>query len=142
MFAITKKYTDYNGMERTETFRFNFTPAEVTMRQYSVDGGYKAMMERIIATKDQTKLIQEFKKLVIESYGVKSDDGRRFMKNDELRAEFEECPAYSMIFMELATDDKKASNFVNHVFPTKEEMDKYAAETGTTPVSPAITPVG
>ena len=48
-------------------------------------------------------------------YGEKSPDGRRFVKNQEVRDAFAQTNAYSDLFMELATDAKAAAAFVNGV---------------------------
>ena len=58
-----------------------------------------------------------FKDLVLKSYGVKSDDGRRFIKNEKLREEFEQTEAYSILYMELSTDADAAAAFVNGIIP-------------------------
>ena len=95
--------------------------------EMSVDGGFAERIQRIIDAKDQTTLIRVIKKFVLDAYGVKSDDGRQFIKNDEVRAKFEQCPAYSKIFMELVLDDKIAADFVNGVVPPEmtEKVDNY-----------------
>ena len=40
------------------------------------------------------------------------------MKNDDVKAAFLECPAYSDIFMDMVTDDELAAEFVNGVIPS------------------------
>lgn len=117
MYKRTISYTDYDGNERTEDFYFHFTEAELTEMELSVTGGLKAMLERIINTQDTPKLVKIFKDLLFKSYGEKSLDGRRFIKSKELSEAFSQTEAYSMLFMELATDDKKAAEFVNGVLP-------------------------
>lgn len=49
------------------------------------------------------------------AYGVKSEDGRRFMKSEEISRSFMESPAYEILFEELVTNDKAAADFVNAV---------------------------
>lgn len=110
-------YTDYNGNERTESFYFNLTRAELAEMELSTEGGYAAMLERIIEAKDQPTLIKIFKELILKTYGQKSTDGRRFIKSKELSDEFSQTEAYSDLFMTLATDAQKASEFVNGVMP-------------------------
>ena len=39
-------------------------------------------------------------------------------KNDEVREDFAQTEAYSIIFMELATEDKAASDFIKGVMPS------------------------
>lgn len=117
MYKITEKYTDYDGNERTEDFYFNLTKAELTDMELTTEGGLSAMLNRIIAAKDTAKLISVFKDLILKSYGQKSGDGRRFIKSEELTKEFTEVPAYSQIYLRLATNDKAATEFVNNVIP-------------------------
>lgn len=129
MYKQTIKYEDYNGVEREEDFYFALSEAELTELQLGVEGGYAAMVEKIIKAKDTPALIRIFKDLLIRSYGVKSDDGRRFIKSEKLTEEFTQTPAYSEMFMMLATDDKKASAFVKGIVPKKlaakaDELEK------------------
>lgn len=120
MLKQTRTYTDYNGVSRTEDFYFNLTQAEVTEMELSVDGGLSEMINRIIAAKDGKQIIAFFKDFVLRSYGEKSADGRRFIKNQELRDAFAQTEAYSDLFMELATDAEKAAAFVNGVVPEQK----------------------
>ena len=117
MIKKTVTYDDYNGFSRTEDFYFNLTKAEVMEMQLSTVGGLDTMLKKLVATNDMPSIIKVFKDLVLKAYGEKSPDGRRFIKNDELRAEFEQTEAYSIIFMELATDDKAAAEFINGIVP-------------------------
>lgn len=118
MIHETVTYTDYNGVPRTETFYFHFTQAEIMEMQLSVEGGFNARVQKMIDAKDQPSIIKLVKDFVLDAYGEKSDDGRRFMKSKELRRAFEENPAYSSIFMKLATDADAAAKFVNGVAPS------------------------
>lgn len=120
MLKQTRTYTDYNGVSRTEDFYFNLTQAEVTEMELSVDGGLSEMINRIIAAKDGKQIIAFFKDFVLRSYGEKSADGRRFIKNQELRDAFAQTEAYSDLFMELATNAEKAAAFVNGVVPEQK----------------------
>ena len=86
MYKKTITYTDYNGVEREEDFYFHLTEAELFDLENSISGGYTAMVKRIIAAKNAPELIKVFKEIMQLSYGVKSDDGRRFIKNKEDRS--------------------------------------------------------
>ena len=111
------KYTDYNGEIQEEVFYFNLTKAEVVELELSTAGGMKNLIEQITNTRDMPKLIALFKKLIKMSYGEKSLDGKRFIKSSELSDAFTQTEAYSELFMELATDDKAATEFVNGILP-------------------------
>lgn len=117
MLKKTVTYVDFNGVERTEDFYFNLTKAEVAEMELSVEGGFSAMLEKLVASKDNVQIVNIFKQLVLKSYGEKSPDGRRFMKNEEITEAFAQTEAYSEIFMELALDEKKAADFVNGIMP-------------------------
>lgn len=122
MIVKTITYTDYDGNQRTEEFRFHFNKAELLEMEMTTEGSFSARVNRIIKANSHSELVQIMKKFVLDAYGVKSDDGRRFMKSDEIRRSLVECPAYSIIFMELATDDKAAADFINGVTP--DDMPK------------------
>lgn len=119
MLAKTVTYTDYNGVERKETFYFNLTEAELTEMQMSEYGGLTNMLQKIIDSQDSKAIMREFKNLILAAYGVKSDDGKRFIKNDQVREEFSQTEAFSEIYMELLTDSDAAAAFVNGIVPAK-----------------------
>ena len=110
-------YVDYNDEERTEDFYFNLTSAELSEMELSTDGGLGEYIKKIVSAKDMPSIIKVFKNLLLKSYGEKSADGRRFIKSEELSTAFSQTEAYSQLFMELATDDKAASEFINGIVP-------------------------
>jgi hypothetical protein len=124
MIKKTIHYTDYNGVERTEDFYFNLTKAELTEMEMGMSGGLAAMIRKVVATQDTPAIIEIFKTIILKSYGEKSLDGKRFIKNDEIRDGFAQTEAYSELFMELATDDEAAAEFVNGIVPKDVQQDK------------------
>lgn len=117
MYKKTVTYEDYNGNTRTESFYFNFSKAELITMEASKPGGYSSYLNRITEEQDIGKLVGIFKELLLGSYGEKSEDGRRFIKSKELTDAFEQNPAFSEIYMELATDSVAAAEFVKKVLP-------------------------
>lgn len=117
MIKKTITYTDFDGNSRTEDHYFNLTKAEILDIQFEEIGGFDKMLTKIIQEQDLVKLIKLFKQIIKASYGVKSADGRRFQKSDEIWANFAETEAYSQLYMELVQDSKKASDFVNGIIP-------------------------
>lgn len=124
MLKKTITYTDYNGMTRTEEFHFNLTKAEIVEMEMGTSGGLAEMIQRIVAAQDTPSIIKVFKDLILKAYGQKSPDGKRFIKNEELREEFSQTEAYSQLFMELATDSEAAAAFVNGIVPADIEKTK------------------
>ena len=125
MLKKTMTYTDYNGIERTEDHYFNLSKAEIMEMEMSTTGGLAEMIKRIVAAQDQPAIIKIFKELILKAYGVKSADGKRFVKSEEISIEFSQTEAYSQLFMELATDADAAAAFVNGIIPA--DMAKQAA---------------
>ena len=122
MLKRTFKFVDYNGNPRTEDHYFNLTQAEVTELELSVDGGLTAMINRVVQAQNGRQIIDTMKDIILKSYGVKSPDGRRFIKNQEVRDAFAQTEAHSQLFMELATNAKAASDFVAGIIPAKEDV--------------------
>lgn len=111
------KYTDFEGKEGLEIAYFNLTKSELIELEVEYDSGLEATIKRIIGTNDRKALIAEFKRIILLSYGKKSDDGRRFIKSEELREEFAQTAAYDALFLELATNDEAAADFIKGVLP-------------------------
>lgn len=117
MLAKTITAKDFNGIERTETFLFHMSEAELAEMDLTQRGGMKEFIQRIIQAQDQPELIKLFKELILKSYGVKSADGREFIKKKEYTDNFTSTNFYSALFMELISDDDSAANFVNGIMP-------------------------
>jgi len=135
-------YEDFNGDEVTETLYFNLSTTELLEMETGVEGGLQKMLERIIESQDIRKIIEEFKKILVAAYGQRSDNGKRFIKNDELREEFTQTAAFDALFMQMAEDPTGAAQFVQGILPKK--LTEAAAAQGRDGIPrgvPAIPPV-
>lgn len=112
-------YNDLNGVQRTEDFYFDLSKPEIVKMQASAKGGYDVQLRSIAADLNGAKIMEFFENFIAKSYGEKSEDGRRFMKSDEISRSFMETPAYEVLFEKLVTDDKYAADFVNAVMRSK-----------------------
>lgn len=126
MYKKTITYVDYDGTERTEDFYFNLTKAEVTMMEIGTTGGMKKMLEKIVAEKDNKRMIEIFQDMIKRSYGEKSADGKRFIKTPEVVEAFTQTEAYSELFMELASNAQSAAAFINGIVPQGMMVEKAA----------------
>lgn len=117
MLKKTIKYTDYDGNEREEDFYFNLSKAEVTEMELSKEGGMSEYIKKISAAQNAPELIKLFKEIIMKSYGEKSLDGKRFIKNKELTEAFIQTEAYSELFVELASNADEAVKFINGIMP-------------------------
>lgn len=117
MYEKTIKYTDYNGEERTEKFNFNVTKAELIKMELGTVGGFGEFCQRIINARDIPEIARVFEEIIKMSYGVKSPDGRSFVKSPELTKSFMETEAYSELYLELLSDAHALAEFIKHIVP-------------------------
>lgn len=143
MYIKEIKYEDLDGNPITEKFMFNYNKAELTVMNLEQPGGLQAYIEKIANTNDVPSLIKLFQKLILDSYGIKSDDGKHFIKEidgHKLADDFKQTEAYSELFMLLATDAKEAEKFVNGIIPKsmvkelEEERKKQGLPANNTPL--------
>ena len=139
MLVKTITYNDYDNNERTETLYFNMNKMELT--EFAADlpddvfknvSGVKSIQDvaKVANKMGSRGIIKFIKEIVLRSYGVKSEDGRRFIKSKELSEEFSQTIAYDMFMSGLMSDDNAASNFVNGLIPASMagELDEVKAQ--------------
>lgn len=110
-------YTDFNGVEVTEDFYFNLTKAELFELEMGHEGGLSESLKKIVASEDGKRIMEEFKNIILKAYGEKSLDGKKFVKSQHLRDEFESTEAYSELFVSLVTDPEAAAEFISGIMP-------------------------
>lgn len=127
MYAMNAEYLDFNDVKREETLYFHLSKAEV-IEWLAQSGDYTLdkVFEKMMNESNAQELVGTIKDLIKRSYGVKSLDGKRFIKNKEVLDAFMESEAYSVIFMRIIGDAKEAANFVNGILPKDlaEEIGK------------------
>lgn len=132
MIKKTVSYPDFDGNTRTEDLYFNLTkfeatefaldlPDEITeeVKKDHIDPNNTEAVANILSKLGGKGIIEFIKKLVLKSYGIKSEDGRRFEKSEKLSEEFSQTMAFDTLMMELLTDDEEASRFINGVIPAE-----------------------
>ena len=127
MIKKTIKYVDWKGNEREEDFYFNLSKPELMEMELTTKGGMSEYLEKIVKAQSKEELIKWFKVIILKAYGEKSEDGRRFIKSDELSTAFSQTGAFEKLYMELVTDENKASEFVNAIVPEFTEAEIAAA---------------
>lgn len=144
MYKETIKYVDYNGDERSETFYFNLSKAEITEMELAIDGGLSESLRVIMEKRDIPRTVSTIKDIILRSYGIKSPDGKRFMKSDAIREEFLQTEAYSELFTKMLSDAKYAAAFMQAIIPADlakavEEYEKSHPEIANNviPMTPA-----
>jgi hypothetical protein len=130
MLKKTITYEDLNGETVSEDYFFHLSKAELIELEMSHQGGLSMWLQAVVSAEDGASIIREFKKIILSAYGQRSNDGKRFVKTQELRDEFESTEAYSALFVELVTNTNSAIEFVNGVIPRGmvEEAAKLVTE--------------
>lgn len=123
-------YKDYNGEEHTEDFYFNLNKAEVMQLDLTYNGAFVDYLKSIVERRDGKEMARIYRELILDSYGEKSSDGRRFVKSEELKSAFEQSEAYVELYMQLATEDGAAAKFMEGVLPkvpsdSNPDMEKH-----------------
>lgn len=135
MYKKTVSYEDFDGNKRIEDNYFNLTKSELIEFALDLPDNVSGSMvkdgENIDENQAMTKIMSAFnskgifqfiKDLILKSYGVRKDEGRRFAKKDEngipLSIAFSETMAFETIMNEFMEDDIAAAEFVNGVIPS------------------------
>lgn len=104
MIKKTIKYEDFDGNQREEDFWFNLNKVELSELQLDTPGGFTKYAERISKEQDGKALFDIFKKLILKSYGEKSDDGKYFRKSPEIVSNFESTNAFEALITEFENE--------------------------------------
>lgn len=123
MYKKVLRYEDYDGNPQERAYFFNMTETELTKMQYSVEGNFQAYVQKLADNKDEAKMMDLIERLIVMSYGEKSDDGQRFVKvapdGHKLGVDFLQTEAYNTLFMELMTNTNAVIDFVTGILPAK-----------------------
>lgn len=134
MYVKKITYEDYDGNTREEKFHFHLNKAELMKMQFSVKGGYEAHLKRLLETQNEPEIMKIFEDFIDATYGVKSPDGKNFIKNKQVLMEFKQSEAYSNFFMELMSSQKAQLEFIKGIMPdalladVKKELEAHRDE--------------
>lgn len=120
-------YEDYNGNQITENFYFNMTKLELIELELTIEGGLQAKADKLTKTENGPEAYAVFKDILLDAYGVKSEDGKKFLKTPEIRADFESSPALGELIFSFFEDAAKAARFVEGCLPRKLVAEAQAA---------------
>jgi hypothetical protein len=131
MYKKTIVYKDFEGNDRVEDAYFNLTKTELIDFALdlpdNVSDSIKDKPEQMDEKQAITKIFGAFgskgilnfiKELVLRSYGIKREEGRRFEKSEQIRIEFSQTMAFESIMDEFMKDDIGAAEFVNAIIPS------------------------
>ena len=133
MFSRTFEYIGYDGNPHKDTWWFNLSEAELYKLELSNLGGMNGMMNKLLRESKPGEIVDLFEKLILSAVGERSVDGRKFIKNEEIRQDFYQSRAYSDLFVELVKSGDKLAEFLRGAIPAEvaEALAKAEAEKET-----------
>ena len=111
MIKKTMTYVDFNGETVVEDLYFNLNALEYTRLTARNGGDLDKRIAELVEKDDSEGIIALMEDLLLSSYGVKSEDGRRFVKTKQVREDFEYSQAYAELFVLLLTNPEETKKF-------------------------------
>lgn len=108
------KYEDFDGNTQTETLYFNLNRMELIsfQKRYGSEN-MENYINKLIEEKQIEPMYDLLNDFVLTAYGIKSEDGKRFIKNDQIREEFKQSLAYEAFIEDFHDDSRKVlENFI------------------------------
>ena len=112
-------YTNFEGEQETETLYFHLNKVELMEMQVSEKRGLAQYITDIQKAENNKEIFRLFKEIVLRAYGERSEDGKKFIKNERLREEFEGSLAYEELMVKIVTETDFAIKFVNGIMPAE-----------------------
>lgn len=142
MYTKELSVKDYDGNTRTTTLMFNLN--EVELIDLEIDKGPKGILgyvEKIQKNEDKAEAIRFIKDLIRKSYGIKSDDGQRFVKTEEIWNDFSQTAAYPAMFALLTKSDVELEAFMLGVVPSEYRKQMTVKKDHQNEIDTTATPI-
>jgi hypothetical protein len=117
MLKHTLTYTDFNGEQITEDLYFHMSEADLIRLDATYPQGLESAINEMVEADDKMAIFEMFETLVARAYGQKSEDGKRFVRNEQVREEFLQTAAYEALVSELVMDEEAAAKFFSAMVP-------------------------
>ncbi len=128
MISKKIKYEDYNGETVEKTFHFHLNKSEITKMEYQKDGTRFSDILTEIGSDNVSvrRIIDIVEDLFRRAVGEKSEDGRRFIKNDDVRSELFDTEAYGELLSDLLTAPEDFAKFIQGMMPkdAQQQIEK------------------
>ncbi|QEQ94356.1 hypothetical protein HWC66_gp53 [Gordonia phage Chikenjars] len=123
MLKQSVSYTDFDENDTTETLYFNLTKTELAdnldledeLKEIQKD--FTGQGNRTLEKHEIRRVLELVKTFMRLSYGVRSSDGKRFIKTDQIWEEFTQTAAYDAFLFSLFQEPEKAFAFMIGILP-------------------------
>lgn len=124
MYKHVVKYEDYDGKPQEKTLWFNLSKGELLKMELKAKDGLEKMLKEVSESKDRVRILETFEWIIENAYGEKSEDGQRFVKNQDVLDAFKQSPAYDEFLFDLLTTEDAAAAFVSNIVPNSDSIKK------------------
>lgn len=117
MQTVTVKYVNFFGEEVEEKLHFHLSKGELMnmeLQRTPLSAKIAALNGGEASPMDAYKLLCEF---VGAAYGERSEDGKRFFKDERSTKAFLASPAFDALLDKLSADPKFSNGFLAGLFP-------------------------
>lgn len=123
MIKQTVAYTNLDGQPATEDLYFNLNKSELIDLELEQERSMSDMLKEIGEDPTAKDVLWMLKTFVNRSYGKRSEDGRKFIKNKDVLEDFIDSEPYSEFLWTLINDPQKAMEFITGLMP-KDIMEQ------------------
>uniref|UniRef100_A0AAU8GPZ5 Tail assembly chaperone n=1 Tax=Gordonia phage Petito TaxID=3158876 RepID=A0AAU8GPZ5_9CAUD len=133
MLKQSVSYTDFDDNECVETLYFNLTKTELTDNLNlkdeleKIQQDFTGQPKRNLEEHEIRRILDLVKTFMRLSYGIRSEDGKRFIKTPEIWTEFTQTAAYDSFLFGLFENPSNALAFMTGILP-KDLRSKALAE--------------
>lgn len=122
MLKQTVNYTDFDDQPATEVVYFNLSKSDLASNMTTIETFEKVRKmlsgkKRDLEAAEIQMIIDMVKKIMELSYGVRSEDGKRFIKTTQQWIEFTQTAVYDSFLMSLFENPQSAVEFVSGIIP-------------------------
>lgn len=123
MLKQSVSYVDFDDNECVETLYFNLTKTELTDNLDMKDELEKIQQDftgepkRNLEDHEIRRILDLVKTFMRLSYGIRSEDGKRFIKTPEIWTEFTQTAAYDAFLFSLFENPANALAFMTGILP-------------------------
>ncbi len=122
-------YTGFDGEQVEEDLYFNLSRLDlIELNQKYGNKDMVAYIDEVVKNKDVFELYSILKDIVLKAYGVRSDDGKRFIRNDKVKEEFLESLAFAQLIEDFHENDKALNNFIINITSSIKGIDEVMNE--------------
>jgi hypothetical protein len=130
----------FDGEDVSDVFYFNISMSEVLELEVEAEEPLSDYLQRVVESDNRKDILTAVRRFIDKSYGVRSDDGRSFVKDPIHTAAFRKSLAYDKLIEELLTNEESAQIFMMGIFPTETLKKMGQTKTAELPETPEEKP--